>query len=56
MDETFICDNCGIEITNENDILDYEDMSVCEYCLHELRMLDEQSYQELSSEGFNDYE
>lgn len=56
MDEELICEKCGIEAIDVSDILDYEDMSVCEYCLDELRRLDEQEYQDLSSEGLEEYD
>jgi hypothetical protein len=52
MDDQLLCDNCDVAIENESDMLDYEDMSVCEYCFDELRRLDERAYQELT----NDYE
>lgn len=52
MDDELLCNNCEVAIETESDILDYEDMSVCEYCFDELRRLDERTYQELS----NDYE
>ena len=56
MEEKLICENCNVEVEHERDWLDYEDMLVCDYCLDKLRRLDEQVYQDLSSEGFNDYD
>lgn len=56
MDDELICEKCGIEVSDERDLLDYEDMLVCEYCLDELRRLDEQGYQDLSTEGLIDYD
>jgi len=56
MDTELMCENCEAIVESDTDLLDYEELSVCEYCLDELRMLDEQGYQDLSSEGLQDYD
>ena len=56
MSEELFCEKCERDVNSENDLLDYEDMRVCEYCFDELRRLDEQVYQGMSTEGFDDYE
>jgi len=56
IEEQLICEKCNAILEDESDLLDYEDMTVCEYCLDEYRRLDEQVYQDLSSEGIDGYD
>ena len=56
MEDELICEKCEAKVEKESDLLDYEDMRICEYCLDELRRLDEQVYQDLSIEGLDDYD
>ena len=54
MEETVACQKCNMDVNNSDDLFDYEDISVCDYCFDELRRLDERVYQ--INDDFMDYE
>ena len=51
-----LCERCGAVVLNENELLSYEDLMVCEYCLDELRLRDEREYQELELDELVEYQ
>lgn len=54
--EPLVCDNCGINVNTERELMDYEDMLVCENCLDKLRRQDEQEYYDMSAYENEEYE
>ena len=54
--DNLICENCEVEVKHERDLMDYEDMLVCEYCFDKLRRQDEQDYYDISAEEYEVYD
>ena len=54
--EDLVCENCGINVNTELELMDYEEMLVCENCFDKLRRQDEQEYYDSSANENEEYE
>jgi hypothetical protein len=52
-DVVFVCSECELEITNEDELFLYDGMNVCADCYDKLKLTDEQEVQDWETEGYD---